>query len=117
MCHDDGQSRDGGAVFRMQKIMKSSGPLSAKFLADSEIHTQLARHQQLSFVYDYVDGTRSFESLNYVKNAAQSPLRESSSIPEAEFRELYGLPKTLAFAPAAERIPGEHDYWGELYGQ
>ena len=23
----------------------------------------------------------------------------------------------LPFAPAAERVPGEHDYWGELYGQ
>ena len=109
------EPRDGGVVFRMQKVMKKS-PLCAKSMADSEIHTRLARRQKLSFVYDFVTGTRSFESLNYVKNAAQSPLRESSHISEAEFQELYGLPKALAFAPASERDPTEHDYWSELYG-
>ena len=110
------EPRDGGFVFRVQKVMKSS-PLCAKSLADSEVHTQLARRQKLSFVYDYVsDAQRSFESLNYIRNAAQSPLRESSNITETQFRELYGLPKALAFAPAAERVVPEHDDWGEIYG-
>ena len=111
----DTDPRDGGFVFRAQKVMKSS-PLCAKSLADSEVHTQLARRQKLSFVYDYVNAQRPFESLNYVRNAAQSPLRESSNITETQFRELYGLPKALAFAPAAERVVPEHDYWGDLYG-
>ena len=109
------EQRDGGFVFKVQKAMKSS-PLCAKSLADAEIHTQLSRKHKLSFVYDYVDGTRSFESLNYTRNAAQSPLRESSNISEEHFQDLYGLPKSLAFAPAAERVPAEHDYWGDLYG-
>ena len=113
---DEDHSRDGGPVFRLQKLMKTSGPLCAKSLADAKIHTQLARRQKLSFVYDFVDGTRSFESLNYTRNAAQSPLRGSNTISDAEFRELYGLPKTLAFAPASERVAAPHDYWTELYG-
>ena len=111
----DTDPRDGGFVFKAQKLMKSS-PLCAKSLAESEVHTQLAQRQKLSFVYDYVDGQRSFESLNYVRNAAQSPLRESSNITETQFRELYGLPKALAFTPAARREIQEHDYWGDLYG-
>ena len=32
-----------------------------------------------------------------------------------EFVQLYGLSKTLLFAPAAERVACDHDYWAELY--
>ena len=76
---------------------------------------ELAQASKLSFVYDFVDGaTRTFESLNYVRNAAQKPLQDRLS--SEEFVQLYGLPKTLCFVAAAERAATDHDYWGDMYG-
>ena len=109
---DDDWSR-GGFIFRVSKRMKSS-PHCAKSLVDARIHTQLARSSKLSFVYDFVDGTRTFDSLNYVRNASQKPLQDRLS--SEEFVQLYGLPKTLCFVAAAERAASDHDYWGDLYG-
>ena len=76
------------------------------------IHTQLARSEKLSFVYDFIDGRRTFDSLNFVKDAARSPLKDRLS--DDEFLQLCGLPKTLSFAPAGERVASDHDYWAEL---
>ena len=109
--HDDDWSC-GGVMFRVSKTM-TSNPDSAKSLADARIHTQLARNEKLSFVYDFVDGKRAFDSLNFVKNAAQRPLKDCLS--DEEFSHLYGIPKALSFTPAHHRIPPEHDYWSEIY--
>ena len=110
---DDDWSR-GGFVFRVAKSMKSR-PHCTKSFVDARIHTQLAQASKLSFVYDFVDGaTRTFESLNYVRNAAQKPLQDRLS--SEEFVQLYGLPKTLCFVAAAERAATDHDYWGDMYG-
>ena len=103
----------GGVMFRVSKRM-ASNPDSAKSLADTRIHTQLARNERPSFVYDFVNSKRTFDSLNFVRDAARSPLRDRVS--DEEFLQLYGLPKTLSFAPAAERVVPDHDYWSELYG-
>ena len=100
-------------VLRVSKTMRSS-PDGAKSLADARIHTQLSRSERPSFVYDFVDGKRTFDSLNFVKNAAQRPLKDRLSADE--FLQLYGLPKTLCFAPAAARVASDHDYWTDLYG-
>ena len=91
--------------------MKSS-PHAAKSLVDNRIHTQLSRGQKLSFVYDFVSAERTLDTLNFVMNAAQRPLRDIS---EGEFLEVYGLPPRLSFTPAAERVLSDHDYWGALY--
>ena len=100
-------------MFRMSKTMKSNPDL-AKSLADARIHTQLSRSERLSFVYDWCDSKRTFDTLNFTRNAAKPPLRDRIS--DEEVLRLYGLPKTLSFAPAAERVASEHDYWIELYG-
>jgi hypothetical protein len=110
---DDHWSR-GGFVFQVAKRMKSSPHCAVKSLVDCRIHTQLARRSKLSFVYDFVDSTRKFDSLNYVRDAARKPLQDRLS--SEEFVQLYGLPKTLCFVAAAERATAPHNYWGDLYG-
>ena len=71
-------------------------------------------NEKLSFVYDLVDpNTRSFESLNFVLNAGQNPLRGHMS--DDEFLRTYGLPKKLEFKAASARPVLEHDWWSELY--
>ena len=108
-------SRDGrsGFIFRVSKSMKKS-PLCTKSLVDAKVHTELSRNEKLSFVYDFCEPARSFDSLNFTRNAAKPPLRDGIS--DEEFLRVYGLPKSLAFVPAGDRVASEHDYFGEIYG-
>ena len=112
---DEEPSRDGrsGFIFRVSRSMKSS-PLCAKSLVETKVHTQIARNERLSFVYDFCDASRTFGSFNFVRNAAQAPLKGNTS--NEDLRQLYGLDKTLCFTAASERIPLEHDYWSDIYG-
>ena len=57
----------GGAMSRLSKSMHSSGS-SARNFADTTIYGQISKNQKLSFVYDFVDATRSFDSLNFTRN-------------------------------------------------
>ena len=112
---DEEPSRDGrsGFIFKVAKSMKNS-PLCTKSLVDAKVHTELSRNEKLSFVYDFCGPTRTFDSLNFTRNAAKPPLRDRIS--DEEFLRVYGLPKSLAFVPASERVASEHDYWAPLYG-
>jgi hypothetical protein len=78
------------------------------------VYAQLSRNEKISFVYDFCDANRTFASLNYVRDAAQNPLR--SKISSEEFVQLYGLTKTLCFRASAERPVLDADWWGDLYG-
>ena len=101
-----------GVMPRLSKTMRSNAN-SAKAMADARVYAQMSRSEKLSFVYDFCDGTRTFASLSYVRDAAQNPLRWKIS--SAEFVQLYGLAKTLCFTAATERQAAEHDWFGNLY--
>ena len=98
----------------MPQHFKSKSMQSTKSLADRCVHSQLARGEKLSFVYDFVGAGRPFSSLNFVHNAARKPLQEW--LPSEEFEQTYGLPQRLCFKAASEQRPAaEHDYWTDLY--
>ena len=99
----------GGVMPKHPKSMQST-----KSLADRCVHSQLARGEKLSFVYDFVGAGRPFSSLNFVHNAARKPLQEW--LPSEEFEQTYGLPQRLCFKAASERPPAGADYWSDLYG-
>ena len=102
-----------GVMPKLSKTMCSSAN-TAKALADARVYAQLSRNEKISFVYDFCDANRTFASLNYVRDAAQNPLR--SKISSEEFVQLYGLTKTLCFRASAERPVLDADWWGDLYG-
>ena len=102
----------GGVMPRVAKSMQTSAR-SAKSMADRCVHSQLARGDKISFVYDFVDSSRPFSSLNFVHNAGRKPLQEF--LPSEDFAQLYGLPQRLCFKAASERPAAEHDYWTDLY--
>ena len=106
----------GGVIPRVAKTMHSN-ERTAKHLVEARVYSQLSRHEKVSFVYDFCDAERSFDSLNFVRNAAQKPLRPlSDKMPPEAFVALYGLSPTLCFTAAVRRPPSEQDWWSALYG-
>ena len=81
---------------------------------EARAYAWLSLSEKVSFVYDFCDGTRSFASLNFVRNAAQKPL--SDKMTSDEFVARYGLAPTLSFTAAISRPEAEHDWWTDLYG-
>ena len=102
-----------GVMPRVAKTMRSSESI-AKCLVEARVYSQLSRSEKLSFVYDFCDTTRAFASLNFVRNAAQKPLRDK--LTSEQFVQLYGLTPTLSFKAAISRPVAEHDWWTDLYG-
>ena len=116
LSHEERLDEDwmlGGVIPRVAKTMHSN-ERTAKHFIEHRVYAQLSRREKVSFVYDFVAAERSFDSLNFVRNAAQKPLNEKMS-PEA-FVALYGLSPTLCFTAAVSRPPPEHDWWSALYG-
>jgi hypothetical protein len=116
LSHEERLDEDwmlGGVIPRVAKTMHSN-ERTAKHFIEHRVYAQLSRREKVSFVYDFCDGGRSFDSLNFVRNAAQKPLNDKMS-PEA-FVALYGLSPTLCFTGAISRPPSEHDWWSALYG-
>ena len=103
---------EGGVMRRMQKLMLGSGT-AAKSFANSHAYARLSANEKSLFVYDLVDTTRAFSSLNWVLNAGRKPLREQ--LCDEEFQALHGLPKSLKFEAASARPAQEHDLWSQLY--
>ena len=102
----------GGAMRRIQGSMSRSGA-AAKSFASHHTYSRLSMNEKLSFVYDLVAPQRPFESLTFVLNAAQKPLR--GHLDHADFLATHGLPKTLRFQPASVRPSAEHDWWSAIY--
>ena len=102
----------GGVMPQVSKSMQTNARC-AKALADRCVHTQLARGEKISFVYDFVDCSQPFSSLNFIHNAARKPLQEL--LASGTFEQTYGLPQRLCFKDASERPAAEHDYWTDLY--
>jgi hypothetical protein len=103
----------GGVIPRVAKTMHSN-ERTAKHFIEHRVYAQLSRREKVSFVYDFVAAERSFDSLNFVRNAAQKPLSDKMS--SEEFVALYGLSPTLCFTGAISRPPPEGDWWSALYG-
>ena len=101
----------GGIVPKIAKGMRANGS-AAKSVVENLTYTQLQSNTKLSFVYDLVDASRPFQSLNYVRNAAQRPLAD---LPESEFVAKYGISRALCFQEAKVREAAEHDWWSEIY--
>ena len=70
-------------------------------------------NSQISFVYDLCDMSRKLQSLNFVKNAAQRPLK---NLEDDEFIATYGIQKQLEFRAATARLPSKHYFWCVFYG-
>ena len=97
---------------RIQRSLSGSGA-SAKSYANSHLYSRLLLNEKLTFVYDLVDTKRNFESLNFVLNAAQKPLR--GQLGDDEFQRTYGLPKKLNFKAASVRPAVDLDLWSSIY--
>ena len=110
----DDDSMFGGVVPRVAKTMRSSGGNTVNNLEEACVYAQLTRSEKVCFDYDFCDGTRSFASVNFVRNAVQKPL--SDKMTSDEFVARYGLAPTLSFTAAISRPEAEHDWWTDLYG-
>ena len=102
----------GGAMRKIQGSMSRSGA-AAKSFASHHTYSRLSMNEKLSFVYDLVAPQRPFDSLTFVLNAAQRPLR--SHLDDADFLAAHGLQKTLRFHAASMSAAAEHDWWSAIY--
>ena len=109
---EDGESMCG-VVPRVAKTMRSNES-SAKNMVEARVYSQLSRKEKISFVYDFCDANRPFSSLNFVRDAEQTPLRNDMT--RQQFVALYGLPQKLSFTAAVKRPVADHDWWSDLYG-
>ena len=79
---------------------------------DMNVRQRLRHGNHVHFVYDLVPPTTSLQNLKFVLNAARAPLRGVSN---TEFKEVYGLSKTLKFKDAEPREVTPSDLWSTLY--
>ena len=81
-------------------------------VADASIGYRLRRRMPVSFVYDMVRCTLSFDALRFVSDAGRPPL---GNMPDEDFERLYSIPRRLRFRSNAMREPSPSDWWSEVY--
>ncbi len=110
---DDEGMWQGGVIHRIATSMQRRQSVKpALDVADASLGYRLRRRMPVSFVYDMLKVSLSFDELRFVSDAGRPPL---GNMPEEEFQRLYSIARRLSFRSNAMREPSPSDWWSEVY--
>ena len=96
---ENGPLIPGGYIAKNASLMQA---------ATDCVVAQLQSHSKLHFVYDFCKCDTPFGSLQYVMDAARSPLGHADG---PAFKRVYGIDRRLAFTEAGARAHRVYDWW------